>query len=73
MMKKLILILAFTIGFVYIPSEKIYTEFQEVSDKELDSISGRGFISGGEILIDFKSKKIILWDEIELGTKGGNK
>ncbi|HCB69676.1 MAG TPA: hypothetical protein DEP48_04900 [Persephonella sp.] len=72
-MRKLILILALSIGLVYIPSDKGGTGYREVSDQELDSISGRGFITGGKIIIDFGSKKVILWDEIELGTKGGNK
>ncbi|WP_457622257.1 hypothetical protein [Persephonella sp.] len=72
-MRKLIIILALSLGFVYLPADIKNSGYWEVTDQELESISGRGFITGRDIVTDPGGKKIILWDEIDLGTKGGNK
>ncbi|WP_457623801.1 hypothetical protein [Persephonella sp.] len=72
-MKKLIFVVILAIGLAVVNNDLVTVKYEEVKDSELDEVTGRGFINGGNLIIEIGNKKIILWDEIELGTKGGNK
>ncbi|WP_456402833.1 hypothetical protein [Persephonella sp.] len=72
-MKKLIFVVILAIGLAVVNNDLVTVKYEEVKDSELDEVTGRGFINGGSLIIEIGNKKIILWDEIELGTKGGNK